>query len=381
MDRSKQELKAFYEERMYGIWRDGEEVSYELMGPDPMGAPDAPKPKNPFAIIGGDLVRVNVTKDGKKASFVIHAYIPEDDARKAFEEKHKACDRYQGLPFVICMHPIFPKDHLLEQGIAVLVLDILTVASDDIRHQGAFYELYPYTEEPSSQTGALMAWAWGASKVLDAVYAGLNKEYGLDAEASMVTGVSRFGKATAVCGAFDDRFKLTVPACSGAGGLALYGYFSEGKTYDLSSVGGDARYTYSQNEPLSCLQSEGERGWFNDRFLEFTGPESFPVDQEGLPIMAMDPDRFYFVIAAYTGEDWVNAPSMWECFKRAEEVYRANGLSDHLVLHFHLVGHAVLDEDTDLILPYFDRMYYGLDTFPDLGVLKTTAFAGQENGI
>ena len=46
--------------------------------------------------------------------------------------------------------------------------------------------------------------------------------------------------------------------------------------------------------------------------------------------------------------------------------------------HFHLVGHAVIEEDVKLFLPYFDRMYYGLDVMPDLAPLKTTAFAGQE---
>ena len=81
-------------------------------------------------------------------------------------------------------------------------------------------------EDPATQTGGLMAWAWGASKVLDAVYAGLDIEFGLDAEASMVTGVSRWGKATAVCGAFEKRFRLTIPTCSGAGGLAQYNYRS-----------------------------------------------------------------------------------------------------------------------------------------------------------
>lgn len=76
-----------------------------------------------------------------------------------------------------------------------MVLEIGKIASDDTRHQGAFYDLYPYGKDESEQTGVLMAWAWGASKVLDAVYAGLNKEYSLNADASMVTGVSRWGKA------------------------------------------------------------------------------------------------------------------------------------------------------------------------------------------
>ena len=48
-----------------------------------------------------------------------------------------------------------------------------------------------------------MAWAWGASKVLDALYNGAADEFGLNAENSIITGVSRWGKAAAVCGAFE----------------------------------------------------------------------------------------------------------------------------------------------------------------------------------
>ncbi len=48
--------------------------------------------------------------------------------------------------------------------------------------------------------------------------------------------------------------------------------------------------------------------------------------------MALDKDRYYFIIASYTGEDWVNAPAMWECYKKARAVYEAHGLGDHLVV-------------------------------------------------
>lgn len=74
----------------------------------------------------------------------------------------------------------------------------------------------------------------------------------------------------------------------------------------------------------------------------------------------------------------MNAPAMWECYKKADEVYRANGLSDHLAVHFHLVGHAVIQEDMELIVKYFNKMYYRMGELEDLAPLKTTVFAGQE---
>ena len=173
---------------------------------------------------------------------------------------------------------------------------------------------------------------------------------------------------------------MTIPACSGAGGLALYGFVSEGKTYDLRKAGGPAEYTYGKNEPLDCLQSEAERGWFNDAFLQYKTPAEIPFEQENLPILAMSPERYYFIIAAYTGEDWVNAPAMWECYKKANESYEDAGLGSHLAVHFHKVGHAVLEEDAALLIKYFDQVYYGFENDLNMDELKTTLFAGQEDG-
>ncbi len=449
---NREELRKFYEENIYGVWREGEKVTYELLGPDK--APEnEEKPPFFFEVRGGELVRVNVEAKGRKASFVFHAFLPGGNSSKSEQSGSGECSKIDmhasgvksdtqsvtaghsirypnGSPFIICMHPIFPVDYALSKGYALLVMDTREIASDDINRKGAFYDLYPYTSDPAEQTGVLMAWAWGASKILDAVLGekgpqsgldgmrgengpqsgldgmrgengpqngldgmrgengpqtglchlrgGLAQEFNLDPDAAMVTGVSRWGKATAVCGAFDRRFRMSIPACSGAGGLALYNYFSEGKTYDFSSIGGPKEYTYTKNEPLDCLQSDAERGWFNDRFLSYKDPSQIPIDQENLLIMAMDKDRYTFVIAACMSEDWVNAPSMWECFKKADEMYNKAGLCDHLAVHFHKEGHAVLEEDMALLIEYFNHMHFGMETKTPFESLKTTVFAGQE---
>ncbi len=359
-------IRQFYEENMYGVWRTGEKVSYEVLGEEPEAEATEGKPFNPFAVTGGTLVRIKAECGSRMTEFTVHAYLPAEEAGKSYPK---------GSPFIVCFHPIMPKDYALSRGIALIVMESTKIASDDTKHAGAFYDLYPYGNAPEEQTGVLMAWAWGASKILDAVYAGLDREFGLDPDASMVTGVSRWGKATAVCGAFDDRFKMTIPTCSGAGGLALYSVVSEGNTYDFSAVGGPTEYTYGKNEPLDCLQSDAERGWFNDRFLQYKTPADIPLDQENLPILAMDKNRYYIIIAAYTNEDWVNAPAMWECYKKANEAYTEAGLADNIVVHFHKEGHAVIAEDMELIIKYFNYKNYGAELGVSLSSLKTTLFA------
>lgn len=342
--------KDFYQENIYGFWRDGEQVSYTWTSENTL-----------------DIIVSTVTKQmcKKQISFPVQVMRPASERQACFPG---------GAPFIICMHPIQDMAYAVEQGYTAFILDTYKVASDDACYDGCFYELYPYGAEASEQTGVLMAWAWAAAKMLDAVYAGLDKELGLDKEASIVTGVSRWGKATAVCGAFDHRFRLVMPACSGAGGLALYGVGSEGNTYDFEAIGGPKEYTYGQNEPLSCLQSEAERGWFCDAFLQYKEPEDIPVDQEQLVVMAANEKHYYFIVAACMGEDWVNAPSMWQCYRRANEVYEQMGLGENLVVHFHKQGHAVLKEDLELMIPYFNQKYYGLGSAVDMDGLKSSVF-------
>ena len=331
MDRQK--LIKFFEENEYGKWRSGESVSYEILDPAKI---------EPVTFFGqeipGEPVKINV--DG--VSFTVRVIKPEEDA------PHKGAH-----PFVICMHPIQPVDTFKKAGFGLIFMDTREIASDDCKHDGCFYKLYLYGEE-KEQTGVLMAWAWGAAKVLDAVKAGLGAELGFDPNLAVVTGVSRWGKATAVCGAFDHRFKMVVPTCSGAGGLALYGVKSQGRAYDLTEVDAPADYTYGENEPLSCLQSDAERGWFVDKFLQYKTEEEIPVNQEMLAALAMDPEVYYFIVCAATGEDWVNAPAMWECYNRALPYYEEAGLDRHFAIHVHKVGHAVTDEDAELIVKYFD---------------------------
>lgn len=364
-------MKEFYQKNIYGQWRSGEKVRYKMekvATDEHTGAEGNPffqieEPKHAEAKY--DLT-ISVEANQKEVSFHTKMYLPKSENRKCFLGKS---------PLIVCMHPIKPRDYALKNGYAIIELDTYQIASDDCKHHGCFYDLYPYGKNGEEQTGVLMAWAWGAAKVLDAVYHGLGAEAQLDENGAIVTGVSRWGKATAVCGAFDERFTLTVPACSGAGGLALNTVVSEGKTYDFSEIGGPSEYTYGQNEPLSCLQSEAERGWFNDRFLQYQSMEEIPYEQYHLPVLACSKDRFYMIIAACMGEDWVNAPAMWECYKKASEMYAEKGLSDHLIVHFHKEGHAVIEEDMELLISYFNHMKYGIGEKPDMEELQTTVFS------
>ena len=107
------------------------------------------------------------------------------------------------------------------------------VASDDGNHTGAFYTLYPYRlDREGNDRGVLLAWAWGASRGVDALQylAAHDPAYRnlLDLQRLVVTGFSRWGKAALLAGVLDDRFGVTAPGGSGSGGAAPYRYDSFG---------------------------------------------------------------------------------------------------------------------------------------------------------
>lgn len=345
------ELSDMYQYYMYGVWRDGtgEKLSYDLKG---------------------NQLKITVEREGKTASFTVAISVPDETK----------CEMPEGgWPIVVGMHGGIQEETAGKKGYATAILNTYEIASDDNKHVGAFYQLYPYGESWQEQTGVLMAWSWGASKVLDAIEAGLGAELNINGENSIITGVSRWGKAAAVCGAYDSRFKLVAPSCSGAGGLAVYRYTSTGKTYDFTSKEGPMSYTYGANEHLGSLQSSGEQGWFNDMFLNFADVTYLPVDQYMLASLCADKDRYLFIIASCINEDWVNAPSMYLCYKATKSIYEFLGLEENIAVNIHKEGHAVTAEDMNYMLDYFNYHVYGKEPTLELSKLTTSVFEETKN--
>ena len=350
------EISCMYEYYMYGKWIDGsdDETTYS---------------------ISGNSMTVNVKRKstGKTASFKAVINLPKN-------VRHEG-----GAPVILGMHKGISESTATSNGYAVITYDsdgmfsAPGTAQDNNQHKGAFYDLYPYGNSWDQQTGDLMAWSWGISRILDALYNGAAKELNINPDSSIVTGVSRYGKAASVCGAFDTRIKMCAPSCSGAGGLALYRYSSVGKTYDFSSKGGSSSYTYKENEPLGSLQASGEQGWFNGRFMEFRNAEQFPMDQHMLGALCCDPDRYLFIIGSCESEDWVNAPSVWMAYLGMKHVWDYVGLSDHLAINIHKSGHAVIAEDVEKMVQYFDYHVYGIQPKMNLEELQTSVFALPKN--
>ncbi len=96
--------------------------------------------------------------------------------------------------------------------------------------------------------GALRAWAWGASRLLDY----LETDKAVDAKRVGIEGLSRYGKAALVTMAYDQRFAIALIGSSGAGGAKLL------------------RRNFG--ETVENLAATSEYHWMAGNFLKYAGP-------------------------------------------------------------------------------------------------------------
>ncbi|MEU8613974.1 cellulose binding domain-containing protein, partial [Actinoplanes sp. NPDC048791] len=220
------------------------------------------KPAKPATVTGtvsSTNVTVNVSHNGKSSSFSAKVELPSGSGP---------------FPAVVVLGG-FGADTagIKAAGAAVINYDPYAVGKEGTprnNKQGAFYSIYG----ASSSTGLLVAWAWGVSRIIDVIEQSNGSI--LRADATGVTGCSRFGKGAIVTGAFDQRIALTMPIESGSAGAPIFrGIPGEG-AQSLSSA-------------------YGEQPWLGDAFGSFTGsPARLPVDTHEL--VAMVAPRGLFIM-------------------------------------------------------------------------------------
>lgn len=404
-EKRQEEIAGLYQYYMYGAYPDssGEKItteyvdSYELttFWGDVISLSETATFK---------LLKINVSKAEKRASFISFITFPGQENEKG--EMVIAPPQHEGgYPVLIVIGFLGPdqKEYLNKHGYAVIEFNNNDVAADNSSRTGAFYELYPYGKDWQEQTGVLMAWAWGVSKIIDVIEADAvgSNELQISPVNTIVTGVSRNGKAAAVAGAFDKRIRVTVPASSGLGGITSFRYESKGRKYNYSMLRkeefidfqGEGEGTSSwqnyqvhpyhivgNNETLGVLQSSAEAHWFNDKFKEFTSPLQLPFDQHLLVALAAEPGRYYLITGEIVGGDWVNTPGMYVTYLAAQRIYDVLGISDNIGIHLHAVGHALTLENTKYLVEFCEKHLYGkTHGVKDLRDLKASIYENEEN--
>ncbi|KAG6819672.1 hypothetical protein H0H93_009752 [Arthromyces matolae] len=196
--------------------------------------------------------------------------------------------------------------------VAVITLAVSELAAQDSlasRGVGKFYDLYG----SSASTGALAAFAWGVSRVIDALE--LTPAALIDTRRIGVTGCSRDGKGAVVAGALDDRIALTIPQESGSGGTDCW------RLSDALFAGGLVTQTASE-----IVQ---ENVWFSRAFEAFANSsvDALPVDHHML--MGLIAPRGLLVIDNI-GYDWLGAESSYGCVESAKRIWGSLGMAENV---------------------------------------------------
>ena len=177
-------------------------------------------------------------------------------------------------------------------------------------------ELAELPEPPAADRnyGAISAWAWGLSRMLDV----LENIPEVDSGKAAVLGHSRLGKAGLWAGVNDQRFKLVISNNSGCMGASP-----------------SCREFGERPGHLAYLQ----RFWFADKFIEYACREdSLPVDQHQL--IALIAPRCAYV--ASSSEDFGADPyGEFLAAKEAEKIWKLYGFEDALPEKFPELNKSV----------------------------------------
>jgi hypothetical protein len=151
--------------------------------------------------------------------------------------------------------------------------------------------------------GALRAWAWGASRALD--YFETDKS--VNAKRVGIEGHSRYGKATLVTMAYDQRFAIAYVSSSGEGGAKL-------NRRDWGEI-------------IENVAGTSEYHWMAGNFLKYAGPlqwKDLPIDAHEL--IALCAPRPVFISGGATkGDGWTDSKGMFMAAAAASPVYRLLG--------------------------------------------------------
>ncbi len=172
--------------------------------------------------------------------------------------------------------------------------------------------------------GALRAWAWGASRVLD--YFETDKS--VDASEVGIEGLSRYGKAAVVTMAYDQRFAIALVASSGEGGAKLH------------------RRDFG--ERVENIAGTGEYHWMAGNFLKYASPltpNDLPVDAHELVALCAPRPVFISSGSPTAGDAWVDARGMFLAAADSGPVYRLLGRKDLGATEMPPMETALIDGD------------------------------------
>lgn len=193
----------------------------------------------------------------------------------------------------------WPVKEIIARGYATVAFHVSEVDPDRV---DGFAEgvraLYGKAPLAADAWGALSAWGWGASRIMDY----LETDKAIDPRRVAIIGHSRCGKAALWCGAEDERFSYVISNDSGCSGAALARTKKGERIANITS-----KFSY----------------WFCENYRKYAGnEEALPIDQHQL--LGLIAPRLLYVASA-TQDEWADGASEFESCVRAQPVFKLLG--------------------------------------------------------
>lgn len=216
-----------------------------------------------------------------------------------------------------------PANIFTSRGIATI-----TFSSDQImangfsataRNSGNFAKLYP-----NDKSGSMIRWAWGVSRIIDALEA--LPEAKIDLKHIAVSGCSYQGKIALYAGAFDERIALTIPQESGGGGTISWRYS------DILDNTGE----------VECLHHAQGAPWYAEVLMKYqpdgVSPNTLPYDQHELialiaprAVLCIESSKIYRMGAEAARVDALAAREVWKALGVPYRMGATEANIDHCV--------------------------------------------------
>ncbi|GAB1313719.1 hypothetical protein MFIFM68171_03929 [Madurella fahalii] len=224
-------------------------------------------------------------------------------------------------------------------GVAVITYNNEEIAATDPRGRGNSYDLYGATHP----AGGLIAWAWGVSRIVDALEKLGTTTTRINPARLAVTGCSRNGKGAFVSGAFDSRIRLTTPQEAGSGGMGCWRIVGEMKKNGTGV-----------EDAAQIITGDG---WFATEFSNYVNDlAKLPFDHHMLAgLVAPRP----LLVIENSGIDYLGPVSTFGCATAARLVYEALGQEDSMGFSqvAHGSSHCQLPSSQNADLNAFQNKY------------------------
>ncbi|MBQ2724993.1 MAG: hypothetical protein IJF78_04730 [Clostridia bacterium] len=227
-----------------------------------------------------------------------------------------------------------------DRGIMLVTFNRCEIVPDirNPKRTGNLYETYSDLE-----FGALMAWAWGFSRTLDAVI-----QLGLaDLSCIAFTGLSRGGKTALLAGVLDERATIVNPEGSGCGGSGCYRIHMK-----AIEENGQERRSEELKDIINAFPD-----WFSPKLKAYETKEAdLPFDQHFLK--ALLAPRVYFDSQALS-DTWAGPVNTWMTAAAAREVWKLYGKEENVLWYWRSGTHAHMPEDFDMLIEIIEHQRHG----------------------